>query len=148
MLSFLPGWVSDVMLILAFIAGPTGLIWGFLQRKDANRKLVVEEGGLQVDQFEAQRQAFNDLLREQKEINAGAAKELSSVREELKESREQRAHLTEDVEELRAMLTQTRDLFKRVVARSNITLTPDEQHEFEMTKPRPPRRRAQPARAG
>jgi len=148
MLSFLPSWVSDIMLILAFIAGPTGLIWGFLQRKDANRKLVVEEGGLQVDQFEAQRQAFNDLLREQREITARAIAELGEVRTELKESRDQRAELTSDVEELRAMLVQTRDLFKRVVARSNITLTPDEQHEFEMTKPRPPRRRARPARAG
>jgi septal ring factor EnvC (AmiA/AmiB activator) len=148
MLSFLPSWVSDIMLILAFIAGPTGLIWGFLQRKDANRKLVVEEGGLEVDQFEAQRQAFNDLLREQREITARALAELADTRKELSESRDQRKEMADDIEDLRSMLIQTRDLFKRVVARSNIVLTPDEQREFDATKPPRPRRRIRPAQAG
>lgn len=128
MLSFFPGWVSDVMLILAFIAGPTGLIWGVLQRRDANRKLVVEEGGLEVDRFDAQRQGFNDLLREQKALTDRAVAELEA-------SRKQRERETIDIEELRRMLVQIRDLFSRVVERSNIVLTPEEQEEFDATQP-------------
>jgi hypothetical protein len=138
MFEILPPIVSDAMLIIAFIAGPTGLIWGILQRKDANRKLVVEEGGLEVSEFDSQRAGFKMLLDEQKELTSKALAEL-------KASQDQRNQQADDMDELRGMLIDIRALFKRVVARSNITLTPDEQKEFEATKPPRPRRRVRPA---
>lgn len=159
MLSFFPTWVSDALLILTFLAGPTGVIWGILQRKDANRKLVVEEGSLEIDQFQVQRQAFNDLLREQREINSGAAATLASVRAELVESRqqlasvraelvesgEQRAHLSEDVKDLRNALDKVRNLFEQVISQNGVVLTEEEAFVFETTRPRPPRYQARRA---
>lgn len=134
MFAALPPIISDIMLIVAFVAGPTGLIWGILQRKDANRKLVVEEGGLEVTEFDSQRAGFKMLLDEQKELTAKALAEL-------KASQEQRDQQADDIDELRGLLMETRSLFRRVVARSNIVLTPEEQKEFEATKPPRPRRR-------
>lgn len=132
-LDFLPPWLANTLILAAFLLGGTSPLWLFLQRKDANRKLVVEEGSLDVSQFDALTKTYQDLLTRANNATAAAVAEVEK-------SQKAREDMQAEFEELRASQHQLRDLFRRVVARSNITLTPDEQREFDATKPRPRRR--------
>lgn len=123
MFGFLPSWVGDVMLILAFVAGPSGLIWGILQQKGANRKLVVEESGLSVTAFDA--------------ATAAALAEVQESRVDRQAMRGEIKALSEETEDLRFKQNQLRQLFIEVVRQNNIVLTPAQQKEFEDTRPRP-----------
>lgn len=123
MFGFLPAWVGDLMLIAAFIVGPSGFIWAYLQNKGANRKLVVEESGLSVTAFNA--------------ATAAALAEVKESREDREAMRGQISHLIEDNEDLRYKHNQLRQLFIEVIRHNDMVLTPSQQAVFESTRPKP-----------
>ena len=138
---FLPGWVGDILTLLAFVLGPGGVIWLILSQRQANRKLRVEEiganvssqvakGSLTVDQFNAALPAYRDLLdRSNKDRDAALAK-MEEYKGELDEVKEKQERLVK--------------LFLQVVKRSNVQLTKEELEELEATRPRPIPRRGKP----
>ena len=138
MFGFLPTWVSDIMLILAFIAGPTGVIWGILQRKDANRKLLVEEGDHDISEFESLTATYKDLLTRANQATDNAVAEV-------KASVIQRQNMQGEIDELRDSVHDVRGLMRDVLRKHNIQLTPAEQARFDATKPRPRSNRPAPA---
>lgn len=122
---------------------PTIIAW-FLNRKGANKKLQIEAGGLEVSEFQAMREAFNDLLREQKEAAKNAQTAATAAQKaaddailEIKNYRAERQKLLDTVQDQGAKLDRLRTLFMRVIRRNSIELTEAERHEFESTKPRP-----------
>lgn len=134
MFEFLPAWASDVMILLAFVLGPSGLIWAILQQKGANRKLVVEESGLHITEFEALTNTYKDLLARSNAASEAATKAADAAQEEVRQSRIQRELLQEELNEVRDTQRRLRALFSRVIARSGIVLTTEEQKELEATQ--------------
>lgn len=122
------------MLILAFILGPTGIIWSILNQKGANRKLVVEEGDLEVNEFSALTQTYKDLLSRSTTATEAAVKAAEAAVVEVKQASEQRKVLQEELDEVRETQRRLRALFTRVIARYNIKLTEEEEAEFESTR--------------
>jgi hypothetical protein len=137
MFGFFPPIVGDIMVLVAFFVGPTGLIWGILQRRGANRSLVVEEGGLEINQFNALTTKYAELLSraETAAVNAES---------DAKAAKEANADLQGQINSLGDDLREVRSLFMDVVRQHGIKLTPDQQRRFEATKP-PRVRRARPA---
>ena len=137
--------IRTIVEVAAISVGlPTIIAW-FLNRKGANKKLQIEAGGLEVTEFQAMREAFNDLLREQKEAAKNAQTAATAAQKaaddailEIKNYRAERQKLLDTVQDQGAKLDRLRTLFMRVIRRNSIELTEAEQHEFESTKPRPP----------
>ena len=131
MFGFLPEWVGDTLSLLALVTGlPAILLW-FLNRKDANRKLKVEEGGLTVSQFNAALPAYQDMLNRADAERKEAVRLSLEYKEELNEVREKQDRLIQ--------------LITALVARTGIVLTAAEIEELEATRPRPFRRRSKPS---
>jgi hypothetical protein len=126
MFGFLPDWVGDTLTLIALVLGTPGIILYLLGRKDANRKLVVDEGGLTVDQFNAALPAYKDLLDRSNKDRDAAISKMGEYKVELDNIRDNQERLVK--------------LFLSVVARSNITLTADERAELEATRPKSFRR--------
>lgn len=101
-----------------------------LNSKGANRKLVVEEGGLTVAQFNAALPAYKDLLDREK-ANTDRA------REELETYRGEREKFKNDIEELRGNQRRLALLLQEIVRANGIVLDEDQQAEFDATKPNP-----------
>lgn len=133
MFEALPSWVSDVMLIVAFVLGPTGIIWSILNQKGANRKLIVEEGDLDLKEFSALTQTYKDLLELAHEATAKAVQATQEALKEVRESRVQREQLQTELDEVRDTQHRLRRLFTRVIAQYKIQLTEQEQSEFDNT---------------
>lgn len=128
-MSFLPGWVSDLLTLLAFIVGPSGVIWLILNQRNANRKLKVEEigadvqqGGLTVDQFNAALPAYKDLLDRSNEDRDKALAQLAEYKAELNKFHQRHERLTR--------------LFLVVVKQHNVQLTQEQMDELEATRPK------------
>lgn len=127
---FLPDWLADSIALAGIFLGVPGIILFLLNKKGANRKLVVEEGGLTVAQFNAALPAYMDLLDREKG-NAEAA------RIEIKAFTTEREEMKTEIASLRENQRRLYFLFLDVVRANNIQLTSEQQHEFESTKPRP-----------
>ena len=132
MFGFFPPIVGDIMVLVAFFVGPTGLIWGILQRRGANRSLVVEEGGLEINQFNALTTKYAELLSRAEAAATTASNEAKAAVEANAEMQSQINSLGDDLREVRS-------LFMDVVRQHGIQLTAEQQRRFEATKP--PRRR-------
>lgn len=105
-------WWQTLLLGVAGAAIPALLAW-FLGRKGANKKLEIEEGALEVTQFEAQTKAYQDLLTRSNEAvkasneaataayaAAGAANEAAAAaRNELMQREEERQRLLKQVDD-------------------------------------------------
>lgn len=135
-LGLLPDWVGDLLTIVAVAVGLPGLLLWVLGRKDANRKLNVEEGTLKKSEFDSIVEAQNGTIE-------GLRAELREVREENKEALDRLDLMDEVYETMRDGMHRLRGLVRQMVRATNYTMTPEQQHEFDMTKPppRPPRRR-------
>lgn len=118
------------------------LITALLGRKNANRHLNVEEGSLSVDVFAEQRQAYNALLTESRTATQAALDELKIYRDERTTFSEQLEAANQARMDTDRKLERLRVLFAKVVQRSNIELTPEEEIEFGDTKPASTRRGA------
>lgn len=116
MFGFLPDWVGDTLTIIAVVLGTPGIIlWG-LNRKQANRKLEVEEGGLTVSQFNAALPAYKDLLDRADAAASDARKDARSAKRE--------------VNILERKLARAIRLLMSIIQRANIQLTPEEEKEL------------------
>ena len=116
MFGFLPDWVGDTLTIIAVVLGTPGIILWTLNRKQANRKLEVEEGGLTVSQFNAALPAYKDLLDRANSAASEAGKDARSAKKE--------------VNILERKLARAIRLLMSIIQRANIQLTPEEEKEL------------------
>ena len=128
----LPPVLSDILLLLTFLVGPGGVIVLFLNQRQANKKLRVEEigagiqnkvaeGSLTVDQFNAALPAYKDLLDRADKDREAALDKMAEYKDELDEVKEKQDRLVK--------------LFTRVVKNHRIQLTREEMEELEATRP-------------
>ena len=94
---FLPDWLGDILVLVAFVLGPSGFIWSILQRKDANRKLVVDEGGLSVSQFDSLNAAYEGLYEKEKESKEDALQKLAASDKVMLETQNQYRELAAEM---------------------------------------------------
>lgn len=116
MFGFLPDWVGDTLTIIAVVLGTPGIILWALNRKQANRKLEVEEGGLTVSQFNAALPAYKDLLDRADTAANDAREDARSAKRE--------------VNILERKLARAIRLLMSIIQRANIQLTPEEEKEL------------------
>lgn len=108
------GVASNVISVLAVaVGGPSLLLWR-LGRKDANRKLTVEEGGLGVSRFNAIAEAYQDQLDR-------ADARITTLEGVLRG--------------VMAKLSGLHRLVTRYAERTGVAMTPDELIELETTRP-------------
>lgn len=135
-LGILPAWVGDLFSVLGLPAILLAVILFILNSKGANRKLVVEEGGLKKSEFDSITDAQNKAI-ERAESAAEDAETKASIAVE-------RADVLDGLyEEMREIIHKLRAQVRRVIASTNYQMSPDELADFEMTKPppRPPMRK-------
>jgi oligoendopeptidase F len=126
-------WVSVVLALIAAAVPVT--LGALLGRKNANKKLQLDETTVMLSGTNTQMAMYKDLLDR---ANAAVTKAESLNQEyetRLNELEEQKA-------EQDWQITTLRNLFQKVVNRSNIQLTKEEQSIFDSTKPTSHVRRA------
>lgn len=142
-LGFLPVWVGDLFSVLGLPAIVLAVVVFLLNKKGANRKLVVEEGSLKKSEFDSFTVAQNLAL-------AGAREEAATARAEAKEAKDEADETADRLDVMDALYDEMRDgimwlrgFVKKLVRETAYTMTAEELREFDMTKPpqRPPRRR-------
>lgn len=118
-----------IAVILALIAAAVPVILGtLLGRKNANKKLDLDETSVLLSGTDAQIKTYQDLLNradraitKAEDLNSALAARVTN----LEETRN---------DQIWQIMT-LRNLFRQVVKRSGITLTPEEQEAFDSTKP-------------
>lgn len=144
-----------VVVPLLVASVPVALLFT-LQRRGANKKLKIDEGGLTVTQFNAQTSAYQDLLDRANASLEAANHNLAVSVAELETYKSERVKLMAQVEEqgrkidrlekaddtkseeladTRHKLETLRTLFETYVQRTGVPMTPEEQKVFEDTKP-------------
>lgn len=135
-LGFLPDWIGDLLSVLGLPAVILAFIVWLLGRRDANRRLTVDEGTLKKSEFDS----FTEAQREQLKISQQEAKDAKAEADDNAD----RVDTLEDLyDNMRDVIHRLRNLFRKVVAKTGYTMTAEEIAEFEATKPlpRPPRAR-------
>jgi hypothetical protein len=118
---------STVAVTFITIVVPTTL--GFLlSRKNANKKLNLEETSVVLSGTADQIKTYQDLLNRANE----AVSKAEALNQEFSD-RVKNLEQTKDIQS--SQITILRNLFMQVVNRSNIILTAAEQAEFDSTKP-------------
>jgi len=135
MFGVLPDWVGDTVTILAAVLGLPGIILWVLSRKQANRKLVVDEGGLTVAQFNAALPAYKDLLDRANDEREAAEKERDEALRKIGPLEHELYKTQSEVNSLDDKLEEAVQLFTTVIERSEITLTSDEARRLARIKP-------------
>jgi hypothetical protein len=135
MFGIFPEWVGDTVTIIATVLGLPGLILWFLGRKDANRKLVVEESGLTVAQFNAALPAYKDLLDRANNERDAADKEKQEAFAKVVPLEKELSQTRAEVHSLDDKLKEAVELFRTVIERSEITLTHEELRRLERITP-------------
>lgn len=136
----LPGWVGDTISLVSLAIGAPALILWLLGRKDANRKLNVEEGGLTVDQFNAALPAYQGLLTDVRAELATSKAETATVVAQLEEAEGVIEDVRDEVYVLHNSVIKLRELISRLISKHHFVLTPEELDELEQTKPGPLKR--------
>lgn len=133
-LGFLPDWVGDLSSILGIPAIVITVLMWALGRRDANRKLVVDEGALKRSEFDSFTEAQNKALE-------GARKDASEAKHEADEISDRIDIMDELYDQMRDSIHTLRGLMRRILAKTRYEMTLEEKAEFESTKPpiRPPR---------
>lgn len=104
------------------------ILSALLSRKNANKKLNLSETSVMITGTEAQIKTYQDLL--------DRANQAVTKAETLNADLSKRVQVLEDTKDSQTwQIVTLRNLFKQVVNRSNIVLTPDEQAEFDSTQP-------------
>lgn len=143
--------------LCSLVFGTPAIILFFLNRKNANKKLDIEEGTLGVAQFEAQTNAYKDLLNRSEASLANANKTAAGYADELQSYKKERETLMATVKkqgkeidtlkasdksksgelaDTRNKLERLRTLFLAYVERTGIPMTPEENKIFEDTLPK------------
>jgi hypothetical protein len=134
-LGFLPEWVGDLSSVLGLPAIVLAILVYVLGRRNANRKLDVEEGTLKKSEFdsytEAQRRDLADARAETTAAEGKAAEALDRLDQ-----------MEEVYDQMREIIHKLRALVRKLINRTKYEMSPEEWKEFEQTKPvpRPPRR--------
>src|SRR5690606_13844820 len=131
---FLPEWVGNLSSILGLPAIVIAVLTWLLGRRDANRRLVVEEGTLKKSEFDSFTEAQSKALER-------AEKEAKDAKQEADEANDRLDVMDELYEQMRESIHRLRSLVRRVIQKTEYVMTPEERAEFESTKPlpRPPR---------
>lgn len=117
----------SALLALITYAVPA-VLSALLSRKNANKKLNLSETSVMISGTESQIKTYQDLLDRANQAVAKA--------EKLNDDLSKRVQVLEDNKDRQTwQIVTLRNLFKQVVNRSNIVLTPDEQAEFDSTQP-------------
>lgn len=119
-------WLAVVLALIAAAVPVT--LSALLGRRNANKKLQLDETTVILSGTDSQIRAYQDLLD-----RANAAVERAEKIN--KESNDRISQLEETMREQDWQIATLRKLFQRVVNRSNIALTPEEQEIFDSTKP-------------
>jgi Mg2+ and Co2+ transporter CorA len=144
MFGFLPGWVGDVLTLAAFVLGPSGFVWAFLQQKGANRRLKVDEitaestvkvqeGALTVDQFNAALPAYKDLLDRSNHDRDEAIDKMEQME---KDHKSEVAKYKRELSTVNANQRRLIRLLRSIVKQNNIILTEEQLAELETTQPK------------
>jgi hypothetical protein len=133
-LGFLPAWVGDLSSVLGVPAIVIAVLMWALGRRDANRKLDVDEGALKRSEFDSFTEAQNKALE-------GARKESHDAKVEADGVSDRLDLMDELYDQMREAIDTLRSLMRRILAKTKYEMTPEEKAEFESTKPprRPPR---------
>ena len=123
-------WVGVVSGILGVAVGTPGIILALLNRKNANRALVVQEVGAEVEQMSGINEGYKGLWEMEKAIRVEAVAELKTYKEE-------REGILAEVAELRDHSRRRDLLFMEIVRQNRIVLTKEQQEEFDATRPKP-----------
>lgn len=135
-LGVFPAWVGDLLSILGLPAILLVAVTFLLNKKQANRKLNVDEGTLKRSEFDSFTEAQNKALE-------GARKEAQDAKDE-SDANADRLDVMDDLYDgMRDIVFRLRTLFQKVVKNTGYTMTKEDLAEFEATKPlpRPPRKR-------
>lgn len=151
-----PGELITAILIASIPGTAIAVVSALLGRKNANRKMIVEEGALETTKFDSITAKYEDLLErseaatadhkasaeEAKAAAVEASKAAASAQAaadaalaEAAEYKKERETLVNTVADQGEKLERLRVLFEKVIARNNIVLTTEELEEFEATKP-------------
>lgn len=132
----------SIAVLLAMIAAAVPVtLSAMLGRKNANKKLDLDQTTVMLSGTETQIKAYQDLL--------SRANEAVTKAEALNTSLAARVTKLEDEKESSAwQITSLRNLFIQVVKRSAITLTSEEQIEFDSTSPKDKIRHSRRPRTG
>lgn len=130
----LPDWIVDLSSILGLPAIVIAVLMWALGRRDANRKLIVEEGTLKRSEFDSFTEAQNRALE-------AARAEARAAKVEADEISDRLDVMDELYDQMREAIHTLRSLLRRILTKTKYVMTDDERHEFEITKPpsRPPR---------
>lgn len=106
----------------------------FLGKRNANKKLDLEERTVEVTEFTAQTKAYAELAQMSQRAAKAAEDAAAIARGEAQKAATEREHMRADMVRVVDKFRQLRDLFKSYVARVGIPLTADEQKIFEDTQ--------------
>lgn len=123
-------------------AGVMGLILILLNRKNANKKLEIEETGADVNQFDVITKKYQQIADNWEKTAESAQKATEAAEKatklaltELQKHKADRESISDKLQETNTKLDQIRRLFTSVMKRSNIILSPQEQEIFDATVP-------------
>jgi hypothetical protein len=135
-LGVFPAWVGDLLSILGLPAILLALVVYILGRKQANRKMDVDEGTLKKTEFDS----FTDA--QTKEMQR-LALESRANKDEADENADRIDTLDELYDGMRDIVFRLRSLLQKIIAKTGYQMTPAELAELEATKPlpRPPRKK-------
>lgn len=136
--------VQTIASIGAVLLSPPAIILFFLNRKNANKKLDLDEGALDVSVFSEQRAAFKELLDEARaatraaeDTSAAALHELAQYKKDREKMNDRIRDQEKQIRGLTNKLKSLRALFQRILLSYSITLTDEEIAEFDKTAPFP-----------
>lgn len=144
-----PSIILGILGLAGIILGPAGIIALLLQRKGANRRIVVEERTLETAQFTAITQAEerlrsaiardNDELRDQiAALRHQLAEQQKTLDRQARENRSNRRELDAARVAQKAAEERARKLHQlvlRIANRAGIELTDEEQHILDQAAP-------------
>lgn len=127
--------LATVSSFMGFPAIVLAIIVWVLGRRNANRKLVVEEGTLKKSEFDSFTEAQSREL-------ATARQEARDAKAESDECADRLDRMEEVYDQMREIIHKLRALVRKLIQRTNYQMSAEELAEFEQTKPvpRPPRR--------
>lgn len=127
--------IATISSFMGFPAIVLAVIVWVLGRRNANRKLVVEEGTLKKSEFDSYTEAQRkDLADAKAETEAAEGKAQEAL---------DRVDVMEGVyDEMRDIIYRLRSLVRKLITKTGYEMSAEELAEFEQTKPvpRPPRR--------
>jgi soluble cytochrome b562 len=133
-------WARSILALLGPAIGLPGLIALLLQRKQANKKLDLDEKGSDITEFQALNTVSASIVQQARQamLDAQTAAteartEAAAAKKDANTYRSEREELKGEIDHALDIVRKLRDLFKSYVTRVGVPLTADEQSIFEST---------------